>query len=141
MNQAPTDVSQWNAARTHDLVRLAAWTGAWLATLAVAAFGPELVWDSGTATLIAIAVNLAIGVGVIRANILHVGMLDEMMQRIHLEAMALALGIGVVGGLGYSLVETNGLIAGDAEIAVAVMVALIAITYLGALVVGCRRRG
>jgi putative transcriptional regulator len=41
-------------------------------------------------------VNLAIGLGMIWANVRHLATLDEMIRRIQLEAMAFALGIGVV---------------------------------------------
>ena len=51
--------------------------------------------------------------------------------------MALALGVGVVGGLSYSLLDTTNLIAQDAEISY--LVILIALTYLASVVIGQKR--
>lgn len=139
MTKTQTSVGDWNDRTRRDLIRLATWTGAWLVTLAVAVFGPELVWQARVPTAVAIALNLVVGIGMIRANVLHLRMLDEMMQRIHLEAAALAVGIGIVGGLSYSAAATTGLIAADAGLGVSVMVVLIGLTYLVAVAVGCRR--
>lgn len=88
-------------------------------------------------TMLGIVVNLAIGLGMIRANVQHLDTLDELMRRIQLEAMALALGVGIVVGLSYSLLDTTDMIAGDAEIGFLVM--LIGITYMVSTLVSYRR--
>ncbi|MEX0601354.1 MAG: hypothetical protein WD205_11960 [Rhodothermales bacterium] len=127
------------SARTrHDLFRLAFWTAGWVLTMAVATFGPEFMWSGNTIlTVVGIALNLAVGVGMIVANMRHVQELDEMMQRVQLEAMGIALGIGIVGGLSYSLLDVTNLIGSDAEIAH--LVILISIAYVTTLVVAMRR--
>jgi hypothetical protein len=137
MTNGRVDSGAWKTRTQRDLIRLASWTGAWIVTMALATFGPQWVWDAPGLTLLAILLNLAIGLGMIRANIRHLNMLDEMMRRIQLEAMALALGVGIVFGLSYSLLDTTGLIAADAEIAFLVM--LIGVTYLVGTAVGYRR--
>lgn len=125
--------------REHHLAPLAAWTGAWLVTMKLAVFGPELLWDSAEAlTWLAVLLNLAAGIGMIVANIRHLASIDEMMQRIQLEALAISLGVGIVGGLGYSVLDATNLIPFDAEIGH--VMALIALAYLLALVTGIRRR-
>ena len=47
------------------------------------------------------------------ANKNHLRGLDEMQQKIQLEAMALALGVGLVAGLGYSTLSITNLITFD----------------------------
>lgn len=122
--------------RKHTL-QLAYWTALWLVTTAIATFGPIFLWpENKLLTFVAFIVNLGTGVGVIFANIRHLRGLDELQQRIHLNAMGIALGVGVIGGLSYSILDTTNLIAGDAEISVLVMG--IAITYLVAVVAGNR---
>ena len=49
--------------------RLAFWTLAWVATLALARFGPRLLWDSQpVASWAAVATNLVVGIGWIVAH-------------------------------------------------------------------------
>lgn len=116
-------------------VRLGAWTLAWVLTMAVATFGPTVLWASSPAVnLLAIGVNLAAGMGMILANYRHLRAQDELQQKIQLDAMAVALGVGVVGGLSYSLLDITDVIGGDAEIGVLVMG--ISLAYLVALAVG-----
>lgn len=127
----------WKSNMKSSLVHLFAWSVAWLVTMALATFGPEFWWNSKWLTLLAFLINLSCGVGMIVANIRHLKVLDEMTQKVQLEAMGLALGVGLVGGLSYSLLDTTNLIASDAEISHVVL--LIGITYIVSCVVGIRK--
>lgn len=112
---------------------LAFWTLAWVVSMAIASFGPTYLWESTTwVNLAAIVVNFALGVGMIMSNIRLFKAQDELMQQIQLKAMGIALGLGVVGGLSYSLLDTTNVIEQDAEIAFLVMG--VSITYLVSLV-------
>ncbi|RUO27077.1 hypothetical protein CWE09_01950 [Aliidiomarina minuta] len=120
------------------MIRLAIWTVSWVAAIALARFGPDYIWGSNQLlTVGAILLNLGIGLGLIVANIQHLKTLDEMMQKIQLEAMGISLGIGVIGGIGYALLNASNIISIDAEIAH--LVILIAVSYLVAIFVGYRR--
>ena len=77
------------------------------------------------------------GVGMIIANRRHLKGLDEMQQKIQLEAMALSLGVGLIGGLAYSNLDVTNLIAFDAEISH--LVILMALTYMVGIASGVRR--
>lgn len=127
------------ASRTKKNTRqLAYWTASWLVTTAIATFGPIYLWPGNQLlTLLAIIVNLGVGIGVILANVRHLRGLDELQQKIHLNAMGIALGIGIVGGLSYSMLDTTNLIAGDAEISV--LVIGVSLTYLAAVIIGNRK--
>ena len=49
-----------------------------------------------------ILINLGVGIMMIRANIQYVKSLDELQRLIALQAMGIALGVAVVGGITYS---------------------------------------
>lgn len=128
--------SDWKARSRQRTIQLAAWTGAWLLTTALGTFGPRFLWESETISLLAVLFTLLAGLGMIFAAIRHLKIQDEMMQKIQLNAMAVALGVGVVGGLSYAMLDTINLIASDAEIGH--LVILISITYLISVIVNYR---
>ena len=119
-------------------VSLAFWTAGWVITMAAAVFGPVYLWESTMwLTILVVIINLGFGIGMIFANIRHLNTLDELMRKIHLQAMALALGVGVVGGLTYSVMDVTNIISSDAEIGFLVM--MISVTYLLSLFINMRR--
>ena len=135
MNDIKTDCNDWAADTLRNTARLAAWTGAWLVTMAVANFGPKFIWQMNEwLTILAILINLGVGFGMILANKRHLNGLDEMHQKIQLEAMAVSLGVSLVVGLGYSNLDVTNIIAFDAEISH--MVILMALTYVTGVFVG-----
>ena len=118
--------------------KLALWSMLWVASMAVATFGPKFIWDENvTLTIVAVIINAAFGVGMILMNIKHINGLDDLQKKIQLDAMGIALGAGIVGGLSYSLLDITNIISQDAEISFLVM--FISITYLIAMVVGQKR--
>lgn len=124
--------------RKKRIIRLAVWTWTWVATLAMATFGPKFIWDDHIfLTTFAITVNLINGILMISANRDLFNHFDEFERKIHLEAMALTLGLSVVVGLTYSLLDTTNLISGDAEISFLVM--FIGITYLVSTIINLKR--
>jgi hypothetical protein len=117
---------------------LAAWTAAWVASLALAAFGPGALWGNNVPlTLAAIAVNLVIGAGMLLANKRQLQAQDEMQRTIQLQVMAWTLGIGLVGGIAWTLFDRHDLIGFDAEIAH--LVVLMGVVYLIGSVAGALR--
>ena len=106
--------------------------------MAIATFGPQFLWDAGSPlTVVAIAVNLLTGFGMIWANKQHLLGLDELQQRIHLEAMGITLGVGLVVGLAYSSLDIANVISTDAEISH--LVILMGLTYLAGVIIGTRK--
>jgi hypothetical protein len=121
-----------------NTVRLRNWTGAWLVSMALAAFGPKLIWDfQTTLTIAAVLVNLAVGFGMIVAVRKHLQGLDDLQRKIFLDASALALGVGVVGGLAYELLEDIKLISYQPEISH--LVYLICFSFLAGILIGNRK--
>ncbi len=130
--------SDWNHMTLKNTRHLGYWTFAWVASMALASFGPKFIWDFNPwASSLAILLNLSLGVGMMIAQKNWLQSLDELQVRIQLNAMAVALGVGIVGGLGYSLLDIANLISMDAEIGILVM--LIGLTYLGGTIIGTLR--
>ena len=118
--------------------KLAIWTWSWVATMAIATFGPEFIWDNHPfLTPFAIVVNLVNGILMILANRDLFNHFDELERKIHLEAMGITLGLAVVVGLTFSLLDQKDIILFDAEIGYLVM--FIGVTYMIAMIINRKR--
>lgn len=138
MDKLKTEPSEWQAANARNTLRLGGWTVAWLATLALAAFGPRVIWDYQTLpTIAAVLVNLGVGAVMILMTVRHMKGLDELQQKIMIEAAALSLGAGLVFGSSYELLEDIKLIPFEPEISHLMM--LMALAYMVGIVIGQRR--
>ena len=114
------------------------WTLAWTLSMAIATFGPQFLWnEESIGTLLAIVVNLILGVRMILANRKFINSGDELQKKIQLESLGLTLGLAVIVGLSYSLLDQMNLISGNAEISVLVL--FIGITYLVTMTVNNRK--
>lgn len=112
---------------------LAVWTGTWVATCALLAFGPKFLWaENTTITLAAVALNVLVGIAMVLANKKHIASLDEMHKRITLEAMGITLGVGLIVSIPYSLMDAYDLIVFDAEISH--LVIIMGLTYLASTI-------
>ena len=114
------------------------WGLAWVLATAGAAFGPELLWGYGTLmTSVAVATQLALGFGMIWAFKGVLLAMDDLQRLIQLEAISLALGVGIVVGVSYELLEDVKLITFEPEISHLIM--LMSLTYVFGLFLGNRR--
>ena len=118
------------------VARLALWTVAWVATFALASFGPEHLWDSDAASWAAVAINLAVGIGWIAAHARYLREIDELQRKIMQDALAITLGAGFVGGFAYVVADAADLIAYDD---IGLPTALLAAVYMVAIAVGNKR--
>ncbi len=115
--------------------QLILWTLAWVATLALAKFGPIHLWDSQpVASWAAVALNLAVGVGWIIAHARYLRGIDELQRKINQDALAVTLGVGWVGAFAYVVADSADLITYDAGIGL--FATLLAFVYMIAIVVG-----
>ena len=113
------------------------WGLAWVLATAGAAFGPELLWGYGTLmTSVAVATQLALGFGMIWAFKGVLLAMDDLQRLIQLEAISLALGVGIVVGISYELLEDVKLITFEPEISHLIM--LMSLTYVFGLFLGNR---
>lgn len=133
-----TKQKEWETTAKKNTMHLGYWTGSWVVTMAIASFGSKFLWEDSTAlTIVFIVINTLVGVGMIMMNRKYINGLDEMQRKVSLDAMAIALGIGVVGGLSYSMLDQANVINFDAEISHLVL--LIGITYMIGIFVGTNR--
>lgn len=138
MSNSNTNSGGWEAQNKKNTVRLRYWTLAWVLTMAVAAFGPKLLWDFATLpTILSVFITLGAGFGMILANKRYLQGLDEMHRKIFLEAGALTLGVGLVCGLSYELLEDIKLITFEPEISHLVM--LMCFTFMVGMIAGHRK--
>lgn len=128
----------WKTQIKKNTKKLAIWTFLWTGSMALAVYGPKLIWAENVAlTIIAVIINALLGVGMILMNIKYLNSLDDLQKKIQLEAMGIALGAGVVGGLSYSLLYETHLITKDVEISF--LVIFISVTYLVSILIGQKR--
>jgi len=92
--------------------------------------------ESDSLAFAATAVVTGLGVGVLLAYRRFLTNADELMKKVQLDALALTVGVGVVSGFSYTLLERAGIVA-EAEAMTLVMV--MAVTYITGIVVGLRR--
>ncbi len=138
MSDLKTGSNDWAASSARNTVRLGCWTAAWLATTALVAFGPKLMWDFDTLlTILAVLINLGLCFWMIVANNRCLNGMDEMQQIIFLDAAALSLGVGLVGGISYELLEGIRLIPFQPEISH--LIVLMGLTFLAGTIAGHRK--
>jgi hypothetical protein len=119
-------------------IKLFYWVGIWVASFAIATFGPKLIWDKAIPiTWIACAVTILIGIGAIVANRNQIRDQDEMLQRVSLEAYAISLGAVIIVGCPYSILQQNKLV--PPELGIPVLMVVMSITLLISMLVGLRR--
>ena len=132
---ATNEYANRNSQNTRNL---RSWTTAWVVSMAITAFGPRFIWEFHTLiTIISVVINLAFGFGMLLSNRRYLRGLDEMQQRIMFDAMGLSLGVGLVVGLSYELLEDIKLITFQPEIAH--LVIIMCLTYLGGIIAGHRK--
>ena len=121
---------------TRATVRFALWTVAWVTTLALARFGPEHWWDpqQALASSVAVAANLAAGIGWIIAFTRFLQAIDELQRKILQDALAITLGVGWVAGFAYVVADRAGLVTHD--VGIAVFPVVLGVTYLVAVAAG-----
>ena len=138
MSIHPPDTGAWASAMIRNILGLAAWTAAWVASLALARFGPDIVWNNEPVpTLVAIVFNVFVGVGMLFANKRYLNSLDELQRAIQIQAMAWSLGAGLVGGLAWTLLARHDLVGIEAEIAH--LVIFMGVVYMAGCIAGVLR--
>ena len=117
---------------------LALWTFAWTLSAALVIYGNEYLWEGQTTlTLVSVFINLALGVGMILSLRSFLKILDELERKIQLESMGITLGLTLVVGKAYSMLDITNLIPWDAEIGFLIM--FMGITYLTAILINTFR--
>ena len=129
-----TDSSSWEARGARNTIRIVLWMLAWTVTLVLADKAELYEWySSATASILAITLNAAIGLGLIVTFMRYIRELDELQRKIQLDSLALAVGAGLVGGSSLSLLQTAKFVS-DAEISDITL--LMTLIYVAGVIVG-----
>jgi len=125
--------------KRHQLLRrLAIWTLLWVITQAIVVFGHRALWNEVRwITALALFVNVFLGLGMVWTYRKLMNLFDELERKIQLESMALTLGLTLVVGLGYTVMDITNLIPWDAEIGN--LVFFMGVCYLTCILVNTRR--
>jgi hypothetical protein len=114
------------------MIQFFAWAVAWVATLALARFGPDNLWATDQTTLgwAAIGLNLAVGAGWILAFVRYVQNLDELERKIVQDALLVTFGVAWIGWFAYEVAKLAGLIGTiEPNVFLAVLFLVAAIAY------------
>lgn len=87
------------------------WTTLWLLSVVSLAFGPKLLWHFAyEVTVSAVFINLILGIKLVSAHKQHLDDMDELQKKVHFNAMAISLGITMILGTIYGLLQPMGFI-------------------------------
>lgn len=118
MNQSKARESGYQSRIRKDVIRLFRWSGAWGAATALMAFGPKFLWNKALGfTLLAVGLDVAVGVGMILANKNYLAELDELQRKVQLNSMGITLGVGLIAGAPISVLDSYHVIPFHADIA------------------------
>jgi hypothetical protein len=138
MNQVKAGEKGYESRIRTSTIRLALWTCAWLAATALMAFGPNFVWNKAPVfTLLAIGLDVAVGIGMILANKKYLEELDELQRKVQLNALAVALGVGLIAGIPYSMMDAYDVIPFKPHISHLLM--LMSLTYFVSCLYGSKQ--
>jgi len=117
MNPLKTPENGYQSRVRAGVLRLVSWNGAWLAATALMKFGPKFLWNQNLVfTLLAVGLHLAVGVGMILATKKYVMELDELQQKVYLNALGITAGVALIAGVPYTVLDTYHVISFHAEI-------------------------
>ena len=133
-----TDMCDSKPQTKKNTKRLFIWSVVWVLATAGVAFGPKNLWNFNTLlTIIAVLIHIGLGLGMIRVFKQFLLGLDELQRKIHLDAMAISLGIGLVFGCSYEMLEDIKLIPFQPEIPHLMIVMYL--TYAIGAILGVRK--
>ncbi|MDC0309713.1 hypothetical protein OAL72_03105 [bacterium] len=133
-----TDTCDITPQTKKNTLRLFLWTVAWVLATAGVTFGSKNLWNFNTwLTIIAVLIHIGLGLGMIRVFKQYLLGLDELQRKIQLDAMSLSLGIGLVLGCSYEMLEDIKLIPFEPEISH--LLILMSLTYVVGTVLGHRK--
>ena len=138
MNQPKSPEIGYQSRIRTNIIRLACWNGAWVAATALMSFGPKFLWNRALGfTLLAVGLDVAVGVGMILATKKYVMELDELQQKVYLNALAITVGVGLIAGVPYSVMDTYHVMPFKADIAH--LVILMGLTFFVSILYGTWR--
>jgi hypothetical protein len=137
MNQLKPPENGYQSRIRRSVIRLFRWNGAWAAATALMAFGPKFLWNRALMfTLLAVGLDVAVGVGMILANKNYLAELDELQRKVQLNSMAITLGVGLIAGVPLWVMDAYHVIPFHANISH--LVILMSLTFVVSNLYGTR---
>jgi hypothetical protein len=138
VNQPKTSQNGYQSRVWRGNLRLFLWNGAWAAATMLMAFGPKFLWHKVVAfTLLAAGLDVAVGIGVILTTKKYVMELDELQQRVWLNALGITVGVAVIAVPPLSVLDVSHLLPFHLHISHLVMI--MGVTFVVSLVYGSVR--
>lgn len=117
MNQPTAPKNGYESRVRTNVIRVFRWSGAWGVATALMAFGPKVLWNKALVfTLLAVGLDVAVGVGMILANKKYLAELDELQRKVQLNSMGITLGVGLIAGVPFSVMDAYHVIPIHADI-------------------------
>ena len=118
--------------------RLYRWHGRWVGATLLMIFGPGFLWHRALVlTLPAVGLDVAVGVGMILATKKFIAEVDELQRKVLLDAFAIALGVGLIVGVPWSVMDAYHVIRLHANFGL--LVVLMSLTFMVSLLYGTWR--
>jgi hypothetical protein len=134
MNTTSTENQTYDQRARRDSLAIVGWIFTWMLSLIIsdkaALYG---WWSTEWVTWLSIVINAALGLWVVRSYMRMLKNLDELQRQIQLNALAVSLGVSLVGSITYSLLVTWGYIT-DEE--VSDIFVLMCVSYSAAVLYG-----
>jgi len=138
MNQLKPGENGYESRTRTNVIRLFYWNGAWGAATALMAFGPGFLWNRALGfTLLAVGLDVVVGVGMILANVKYLAELDDLQRKVQLDSMGITLGVGLIAGAPISVLDSYHMIPFHSDIAY--LLILMSLTFAVSNLYGTRR--
>lgn len=101
-------------------------------------FGPKFLWNKALVfRLLAVGLNVAVGIGMILATKKYVMELDDLQQKVYLNALGITVGVALIVGIPYQVMDSYDVIPFHADISH--LVILMGLTFLVSILYGTWR--
>ena len=121
-----------------NTTRLLLWNGAWVAVTLLMALGPKVLWNKAVVfTLLAVGLDVAVGIGMIRAIKKYVAEQDELQRKVFLDALGITVGVTLIAGVPLSVMDAYHVIPFKANFGQ--LVIFMGLTFLVSLLCGAWR--
>jgi hypothetical protein len=138
MNPAKPQGLGYQSRTLKNTLGLLYWGIPWVGTCMLMTFGPKVLWNHAEAfTALAICLNVAVGVGLLLAHKKYIKELDELQRKIYLNALAITVGVGLIAGVPFQVMDANSMLPFHANISHLIMI--MSVTFVVSTVYGSLR--
>ena len=137
MNESPNAVTNYDKRSIRDNLKFVSWVFLWTASSVISQKAKVYGWwEAEWITLMSIAVNAALGLLLVHYYRQMLNRMDDLQRKIHLEAISISFGLGLVLSISYTILVTWGYIINEQ---VSDIFTLMCISYAAAIVLNTVR--